>query len=168
MKKNVLLYILLAFLIVVNGFFLYNYMGIGNKEKQNGPQKPGDFIVKELGFNKSQLEQFRTLNKTHHQKMRHLSDDVRKLKEGLFDELSETTINNKLIDSITSLIGEKEKEKEAEIFYHFYSIQKICNAKQKEKFNNIIIDALHKGRGEEQRPPHERGGEHRPPPPPIH
>ncbi len=133
----------------------------GVKNKRQGPR---DFIVKELGFNESQLERFRALNQRHHRTMRHLSEDIKELKDGLFDELSVSPTNDILIDSITSLIGERQKDKETEVFYHFKRIQEICNKKQKEKFKNIIIDALHKGRGKDK-PPHRRGDEHRPPPP---
>ena len=164
MKKNLLLYILLVFLIIVNGFFLFNSIGKTSGGKQNERQRPGDFIIKELGFNELQLEQFRALNHEHHRTMRHLSDGIKELKDDLFDELTVSPINDILIDSITSLIGKRQKEKETEVFYHLRSIQEICNSKQKEKFKNIIIDALQKGGGKDK-PPHRRGDERRPPPP---
>ena len=88
MKKNLILYILLVFLIVVNGFFLFNYMGNSNKNKQKGPKGPGNFIVKELGFNEDQLKQFREKSRGHHQAMMDLSDNIKNLKDELFDRLS--------------------------------------------------------------------------------
>lgn len=165
MKKNLILYILLVFLIVVNGFFLFNYMGNGNDKKQNNPNRPGDFIVKELGFNKAQLEQFGKNSKGHHQTMIGLSADIRNLKDELFDRLSDSSLNKVTVDSITTLIGEKEKEMETETFYHFKTIQSICNDKQNEKFKKIIKDALHRGGERGQRPPPGGGEGHRPPPP---
>lgn len=164
MKKNLLLYILLIFLIIVNGFFLFNYMGKTNAGKQSERQRPGDFIIKELGFNELQLEQFRALNHEHHRTMRHLSGDLKILKDDLFDELSISPTNDMLIDSMTSLIGKKQKERETEVFYHFKRIQEICNSSQKEKFEKIIIDALRRG-GRKDKPPHRRDDKHRPPPP---
>ena len=173
--KNLILYILLVFLVVANGFFLFNYMGSSNDGKARGPQNPGNFIIKELNFNELQLEQFREKNKEHHETMMRLSNNIKELKDALFNRLPDVSLNDEAIDSITSLIGLKEKEKEKETFYHFRSIQDICNGKQKEKFKNIIRDALLKGGEREQRPPNLRGaagprhppqqGEgHRPPP----
>lgn len=163
MKKNLLLYILLIFLIVVNGFFLYNYLGNGSSEKPKGPPGVGSFIVKELGFNDTQLEAFKTLSQRHHHRMRNLSDDVKVLKDAMFNGLFEVTENKPVIDSITLLIGDKEKEKEREVFHHFKKVQQLCDENQKVKFQKIIKDALRKG-GREQRPPRQGGDGYRPPP----
>jgi len=163
MKKNLLLYILLAFLLVVNGFFLINHLSKANRK---GPKGPGNFIVKELQFNKDQLNNFDQLNDQHHNKMRLLSDDLRKLKDELFSKISVASVNENEVDSLTTLIGKKEKEKETEIFNHFRNIQDICTEKQKEKFKIIIKDALRRGDDKGQRPPGSgRPNERRSPPP---
>ncbi len=166
MKKNLLLYILLIFLIVVNGFFLFNYIGNSNSKKLEGPQSPGNFIAKELGFNKTQLEQFRENNQMHHETMMSLSEDIRGLKDELFNRLSDANIAEKVVDSITTLIAQREKEKETEVFYHFKSIQEICNEKQKEKFKDMINDAIRlEGlRDQEPPPPEGANGQRRPHP----
>lgn len=167
MKKNLLLYVLLVFLIVVNGFFLFNYLGTSDKtENRNRPKGPANFIVKELNFNDEQMLQFERVNRKHHHEMRRISDDIKQLKDALFNKISEVSINENAIDSITTLIGEKVKEKDIEAFYHFKSIQELCNDEQKEKFKRIINDALHKQGRKDNRPPLRNGdGEHRRPPP---
>ncbi|MDO5977740.1 hypothetical protein [Flavivirga spongiicola] len=167
MKKNLLLYILLVFLIVVNGFFLFNYLGSSDKiENRNRSNGPADFIVKELNFDGDQMLEFERVNREHHHKMRRISRNIKQLKDALFNRISDVSLNENSIDSITTLIGEKEKEKDMEVFYHFKDIQELCNDKQKEKLKKIINDALHKRGKKEQRPPLRNGnGEHRPPPP---
>lgn len=164
MKKNLVLYVLLVFLIAVNSFFLFNYIGKNSNNGQKGTKGPGNFIVKELGFNEAQTEQFREESQGHHEAMMNMSDDIRGLKDELFGNLSNDSVKDSTIDSITSLIGEKQKVKEVEAFYHFKMIREICNDKQKEKFKNIIKDALHRGglRGQ-MPPPPEGAGKHRPP-----
>lgn len=165
MKKNLLLYILLFFLIIVNGFFLYNYIGKSNTYKEKGRQDPMGFIIKKLKFDDVQLEKMELINEEHHHTMMLINDSARELKGELFNKLSDATIDKKVVDSITSLIGQKEKEKEAEAFYHFKSIQELCNDKQKEKFNKILIDALRKGDHRNQKPLGLDGANgHRPPP----
>jgi protein CpxP len=162
MKKNTILYILLIFLIIVNGVFLFNYLGKDQGESPRGRQTPSDFIVKELEFNKTQLAQFRENSKGHHEAIRGFSDDIKSLKDVLFGKLSDDSINDATLDSVTALIGEKEMQKEREVFSHFKMIQELSNNKQKEKFKNIIKDALHRGDRGNRPPPPEEG--HRPPP----
>lgn len=172
MKKNTFLYILLGFLIIVNGFFLYHYIVIGNV-RPDRTERDKDFIVKELEFNEDQLEEFNRISEIHHHKMMRFSDDVRYLKDELFGAISDETVNEKAIDSISALICEKETAKEKEIFYHFRMIQDIAKGEQKEKFKSILMDALRQGddgnrpppRGEEGHIPPSRMQEGRRPPP---
>ena len=175
MKKNIPLYILLFFLIVMNGFFLYNYLGIGEKDEQKGPIRPENFLVKELGFDDSQQEKLRVLGEVHHNRMRGLSDELRVLKDELFLGLSDTSLKHMNKDSIAGLIGEKETAKDLEVLRHFEQVQELCNNKQKEKFSEIIKDALRRAgrdqgpprgeRPEANRPSHNGFEENRPPPP---
>lgn len=164
MKKNTVLYILLAFLIVVNGFFLFNHLGESknNKEKENRDSM--SFVKKELNFNEVQLEKLEHISEAHHHQIRRIDKDIRGLKEVLFNKMSSISVNERAVDSITTLIGKKQKAIEAERFFYFRNILEIGDDKQKEKFKEIIKNALHKeGRGD--RPPPPNGSRHRPPPP---
>ena len=145
MKKNVILYILLAFLIIVNGFFLVNQFGKSNKRQGKEPQ-PKNFIIKELKFDASQIEQYETLYDEHKEKIKSISDNVRTLKDDFFDKVSDESVNASVVDSLATLIANAEKAKDIETFFYFRAIQKICNDKQKERFKTILKDALHKKR----------------------
>lgn len=166
MKKNLLLYVLLVFLIVANGFFLFNHLGNSDEiESRNRPKGPAHFIVKELNFDDDQMFEFKRISRHQHQKMRRIGEEVKQLKNAMFNKISDVSLDENSIDSIATLIGLKVKEKDIEAFYHFKDIQELCNDKQKEKFKRIVNDALHKGGREEQRPPVRNGdGKHRPPP----
>ncbi|WP_188466766.1 hypothetical protein [Bizionia arctica] len=165
MKKNTILYILLAFLIVFNGFFLFYFLGNTNDTVERGGGDPMSFVMKQLNFNALQLEEMEGVNKKHHQKMMRINDDLKELKDALFNNLSDVIIDNKTVDSIATLIGKKQKAKEIEAFSHFRSIQELCDDKQKQKFEEIIKDALRRG-DSENRPPQGKGPDgHRPPPP---
>ena len=143
MTKNTILYVLLAFLFIANGFFLYDYLG---KPDRDGPRNnPEQFIVKELNFNADQMQEFKGLGKNHRERMMRLDQEQKQLKDQLFSKVSEKNINPLEINSIGSLIGENNKNKDLEVFNHFRSIQEICDNNQKEKFKRIIMDALHKG-----------------------
>ena len=167
MKKNIVLYILLVFLIVVNGFFVFNYIGKSNDNKGEGRKDPMSFLRKELKFNDAQLEKLQTINATHHENMMRTNDALRGLKDTLLSNISNASVDENAIDSITRLIGVKQANLEKEIYYHFNSIHELCDDKQKEKFTKIIKDALRRGGDQGGRPPGgERPDGQRPPPPP--
>ena len=141
-------------------------MGKSNDNTPKRPQENRDFIVKELGFNKSQLEQFKENSEGHHEIMMQLSEEIRNLKDNLFDKLSDNSMNDATLDSISSLICEIEKQKDKEVFSHFKMIQDLSNPKQKEKFKTILKDALRQG-DQGNRPPPPNGEEGQRPPPRI-
>lgn len=140
MKKNILLYILLIVLVVMNGFFMVKIFG----DKHPPDRNPGLFIAKELNFDTAQMQEFEKINNVHHEAMREISRDIKKLKDQLFNQLSETEVNETKINDITSRIGEKERQKDLKTFYHFKAVQKICVDEQRPRFNSIIQDALHR------------------------
>ncbi len=155
MKKNLLIYIMLVFLMVVNVFFLVNYLGNDKNQQQLERKPPGAFLAKELDFDQGQKEAFRALTREHRRKMRGISDEIRELKDVFFQGLSDTSEHGMNIDSIAALIGNLEKEKDLEVYHHFEKVRELCNATQKEKFGKIIQDALRKG-ARAQGPPHGR------------
>ncbi|WP_405296444.1 Spy/CpxP family protein refolding chaperone [Algibacter sp. Ld11] len=165
MKKNIVLYILLVFLVVVNVFFLYNYIGKPGVEERKERQDPMSFIVDELNFNEQQLEAVQNLNKEHHESMMRNNSGIRKFKDALFDKLSDEKIDPKVVDSLARIIALKEMEFDKMAFYHFRDIQELCNPQQKEKFKSIMNDALKKGSNKRERP-NKDGGERNGPPPP--
>jgi len=141
MKKNVLLYILLGFLMIMNGFFLFNHLGKPN-QKRPPNDRPVKFIADRLEFDASQLEQFQDLDLEHREKMRLIVDKIKTSKDALFDKLSDDTMHPSEIDSFASIIADREKAKDLETFRFFREVGRICNKDQKEKLKSIIKDAL--------------------------
>ncbi|WP_298551080.1 hypothetical protein [uncultured Algibacter sp.] len=163
MNKNLLLYILLVFLIVVNGFFLYNYLGRGEQEQELQERKPPiAFLGKELGFDDAQKEEFRALTRTHRRKMRGISDDIRGWKDDLFKGLSDDSLTDIDTEALAYLIGQSEAAKDLEVLRHFKQVRELCNDQQKEKFSKIIKDALRHGSREQGPPPEGRPNRDRP------
>ncbi|WP_422107995.1 Spy/CpxP family protein refolding chaperone [Winogradskyella sp.] len=169
MKKQLPLYIfyvLLLFLMVVNGFFLFRYLGESNQKDDKGLKEPNNFITKRLDFSEDQLKQFNALEVGHREKMTSISEQIRRSKDALFNNVSKANIDRSVIDSITSVIGDYEKEKDLEVFNHFRAIYNICNESQKAKFDDLIKDALHRRRPPRgHRPPDGKGKDRHGPPP---
>ena len=117
MTKNTILYVLLAFLIIANGFFLYDYLG---KPDRDGPRNnPEQFIVKELNFNSDQMQEFKGIGKNHRERMMKLDQEEKQLKDQLFSKISEKNVILLEIERITSLIGENRTFKRFRSFQSF-------------------------------------------------
>ncbi|MDT0557303.1 hypothetical protein RM697_01505 [Ichthyenterobacterium sp. W332] len=147
MKKNSLIYSLLAFLVIANGFFLFHFV----KGPKKRDQKPELFMVKQLDFNDNQLEEYKIISDLHFEKMKTTSKAIRSLKDQLFTKVSNANIESNFIDSITTLIGNYEKDKDYELFFHLQKVRSICNDKQKEKFEAIMKKTLKRGERQKRR-----------------
>lgn len=141
MKKNTIVYLLIVFLAIANIFLMVNYLG-HPKGKKGG--NPGDFVAKELKFDDSQMQQFKTLNDNHEVEMRAIAGHAKKLKGSLFTKISEENVSSNTIDSIITLIGAYESKRDLKTYKHFREIQEICTDEQKERFNSIVKQALKK------------------------
>ncbi|RAJ16879.1 Spy/CpxP family protein refolding chaperone [Olleya aquimaris] len=138
MKKNTILYLLIFVLIVVNGFFLYNYLV---RPQHQGPKESGNFIAKELHLNKAQMQEFNTLEDKHHNVMKGINDDIKNDKDALFEKITASQINKATVDSLITSITNKKGLKEKEMFSRLRGIYLLCNDKQKERFSDIIKKA---------------------------
>ena len=171
MKKQFPLYIfyaLLLFLMVVNGFFLFKYLGESNQTEVKELKSPNNFITKRLNFNEDQLVQFNDLEREHRKRMKSISEKIKMSKGVLFGYVSKPDVDASIIDSITTVIGNHEKAKDMEVFEHFKAIYKICDDSQKAEFKHLVKDALHRRPPRRKRPPEGRGDDRHGPPPPRH
>ena len=66
----------------------------------------------------------------------------RKLHDSFFDLLNQNDPDSAVIDSMASLIASNRKQIELLTFQHFSEIRKVCTEEQKQKFDQIINDAL--------------------------
>lgn len=152
MKKNTLLYIILIVLLLANGYFISQHLGRSDRgdRRSRGPE---NFISKQLGLDASQLQQYQKLRTSHRETMKSIDADIRVLKDEFFSNLSNESIRPSEIDSIASLISEKEKLKDIGVFNHFKALRALCNDEQKAKFNEIMKDGLRpRGRKDGRKP----------------
>lgn len=150
MKKNLLLFILLIFLVLMNGTLLFLFFS-----KPHGrPAPPHVFIVKELGFTPVQMQQYDSLQEEFESVMRPLREKTRTTKDALFNSISKEKDPEKAIDSLTSLIGTLAKKEDLQVANHFRAIYELCDEHQKRQFRSILKDALRgPGKGDRRPPP---------------
>jgi len=138
MKKNTVLYVLLIVLIIMNGFFLFNYLG---RPQHKGVKASSAFIVKELNFNESQLAEFKQLEENHHIAMQSIGDDIKVNKDKLFKKITAPTIDRVKVDSLIHEISKTDVLREKELFNKLRGIYEICNENQKKQFTDILKKA---------------------------
>ncbi len=163
MKKNKLLYILLAFLVLMNGFFLFQHFKSIRQDRSVG-DRHSHFIAKQLNFDAEQLQEFKAMDKAHRSKIHSLVDNIRVSKETLFNKLYTDTVDDSELEAITDQIAKNEKAKDLETFRFFKALGEMCNEDQKKRFKSIVEDALHRNGRRNKKGLSRPRDQHRPPP----
>lgn len=122
-----------------------------DKRPQEGG--PKDFLIRELNFNEKQKQDYQILIDEHKSDMKVLMDKIRTAKEKLWDNLSGTDTGSNSADSISSEIGNYQKEIELVTFRHFQKVRELCDDNQKKKFDEVIKEVIN------------MMGQNKPPPP---
>jgi hypothetical protein len=113
------------------------------------------FLTKELSFTPRQVFQFDSLRNLHRMTMDSLNDKVRRLRDQLFDGLTEPKANAAVANDITRQIGSNLALIDQATYDHFKQLQTLLNYNQQRKFDNIIKQVLHMMA--QQAPPPPRG-----------
>ena len=155
---------LVAVLVVLN-VALLAFLWTSKKNDVNYTNRPGDgraYLIKSLKLNDKQQQQFDSLRKNHFEQMTSYNEEMRRLKDELFDNLHQPAIGN--IDSITNRIGEIQSKIDLQTFRHFSAVRAMLNEDQKSKFDITIKDVLHRMAPKGDRPPGPGEREGGPPP----
>lgn len=118
--------------------------------------KPSDILVEELKLDPEQIRQFEALKEEHREKIRELMNAGHELRNSYFDLLKSDSVDQKAVTEKAALIAANQQSIELATFEHFQKVRQLCNAGQKEHFDQIINDVLR------AMAPH--GGPHGPPP----
>ena len=108
------------------------------------PPHPGELMVKELDFTDEQTVKFENITKQHIAKVEKNRKHVRAEKRALFKAVPDK-LSPHQVDSITSIIGNLEKELDVITYNHFSDIYALCNEEQKTKFSLLIDGIMRKG-----------------------
>lgn len=120
-----LLFILMLLLNVgIISFFLLFRHGHNHKPHQG----PRDTVIKELNFNKEQIEKYDLLIEIHRAEMRKIEDSIDEVKTTLYHNFN--TDNNVQNDSLLTVIGNHFKNREHLHLSHFNDIKKLCTPEQ--------------------------------------
>jgi Spy/CpxP family protein refolding chaperone len=113
---------------------------------------PSNFIIKELNLNAAQIENFNQLKFAHQDSVQSLKNTGRELREDYFKLLRNDTTDNILADQLLIQIANNQKAIEQITFEHFQSVKNICDSVQKDKFDSIILEVIHKMKDNRPKP----------------
>jgi periplasmic protein CpxP/Spy len=161
MNKTNFLTIGIVLLLVLNAvtLFILFHMHFGARHDEHNGQGPENFIVEQLKLNSKQQDQFAELRREHHDSMRNIRDQQKKLHDEYFTLLKSNDPDQKKVDSLASMMGNEQKQMEIFTFNHFQKLRAICRDDQKKLFDNTIDEiartVLHQPPGPPGPPPHE-------------
>ena len=103
-------------------------------------ENAGEFLVKQVGFDADQQEQYSRMREAH-QKMSHeTQDSLRFYKNSLFSNLP--TRDSIAAELASANIARLQRKIEMNTFNHFAAVRTLCTPEQTEKFDRIIDDVL--------------------------
>lgn len=138
---------------------------------QHGPESPKDYVIRNVQLTPVQVARYDSLVNQHQKAMRQLRAQSADIRKALFDHLKKGDYAvgnaNPVIDSLTALIGSKQREIESVTYDHFAEVRKLCTPDQQAKFDEIISEVTRMmGNGGGRRPPSPRDRRQDGPPPP--
>jgi hypothetical protein len=144
--QNRFLVLLVAFLLIANlGLMLYFFVFKGGDEQRNRPPRVSDFVQKELGFNPDQTTKFQQLRDEHREAIKPVVEDMKKLKDSLYNLLQKPRVDDSAAAVMADKIGERQQQWELMIFHHFQKVRAICDSSQLPKFDSLVHRMINRG-----------------------
>lgn len=122
--------------LIVGNIILASVLFFGGKKKGHHPHGPKHLIIQKLQFDEAQQVAYEGLIKSHRSLIGEKDGEIRSLKKALLSTLNRPQ-NNAFIDSISSEIGNIQKEIEIIHYNHFVSIKELCREDQLQNFESL-------------------------------
>jgi Spy/CpxP family protein refolding chaperone len=154
--QNKLLVLLVAILLVANLCLMLYFFVFKNHHEPEKSRPVSDFVQKELGLNAEQAEKFKQLRDEHKAAVKPVVDDMKRLKNSLYNLLQNPQADDSAAKAIAKQIGEKQQELEMLIFHHFEKVRAICDSSQLPKLDTLLHRMIDKWPGMRKRKPADR------------
>ena len=136
--QNKFLVLLVAILLVVNLCLMLYFFVFKNRHQPERSHPVSDYMQKELGLNPEQTEKFKQLRDEHRAAVKPIVDDMKRLKDSLYNLLQDPQTNDSSAKAIAEQIGDKQEEWEILIFHHFEKVRAICDSSQLPKLDTLV------------------------------
>jgi len=135
--QNKFLVLLVAILLVANLCVMLYFFVFKNHEPEKS-RPVSDFMQKELGLNAEQTEKFKHLRDEHRAAVKPVVEEMKRLKDSLYNLLQDPQSNDSSVQAIAERIGDKQEEWEILIFHHFEKVRLICDSSQLPKLDTLV------------------------------
>lgn len=136
--------ILLLTNIALIAFILFNKPEEKRSGRADREAMMVEFLQKEVGFDKQQMQQYDTLNKQHKEKMKLRFDDIRSNKQKVYQTVGSQAFSDSAINDAATKLSGSQKDIETNMLQHFAAIRKICTPEQQPKFDSMIYKIWNK------------------------
>ena len=144
LTQNRFLVLLVAILLVANlGLMLYFFVFRSRHDPERA-HPVSDLMQKELGLDAEQTEKFHQLRDQHRAAVKPIVDDMKRLKDSLYNLLQDPQANDSSARAIAEQIGDKQEEWEILIFHHFEKVRAICDSGQLPKLDTLVHKMINK------------------------
>jgi len=142
--QNKFLVLLVAILLVANLCLMLYFFVFKDRHAPERSHPVSDLMQKELGLNADQTEKFKQLRDQHRAAVKPVVDEMKRLKDSLYNLLQNPQANDSAAKVIAQQIGEKQEELEILIYHHFEKVREICDSSQLPKFDTLVHRMINK------------------------
>jgi|SRR5690554_4621964 len=145
LKENKFAAITITLLVILNLallsiFALPKFMHNSSAKKHN--KGSGHYMANRIGFNETQLAEYRTLLENHRSNKNELQRNIDTKRKELYDLLKVEGNHAKQVDSLTNEIGMLSSQTEKATYQHFANIRALCTPEQLIKLDNMLKEAM--------------------------
>ncbi|HDP54795.1 MAG TPA: periplasmic heavy metal sensor [Bacteroidetes bacterium] len=103
------------------------------------PKKQAEVLSRELNLTPDQEKQFQELRQSYFLQTQHNKRELREKYRAVMEELSSTSLNKALLDSMVREIGKLHMEQQYATIDHFLTLQSLCTDEQYHKLQQHLI-----------------------------
>jgi protein CpxP len=155
-SKNKLLVIIMVILLLTNialiAFILFNKPEEKRSGRADREAMMTEFLQKQIGFDKQQMQQYDTLNNRHKEKMKMRFDEMRNNKQLIYQSVGSQAFSDSAINEAAIKLSAPQKDVETTMLQHFATIRKICTPEQQPKFDSLIYKIWNKAGDKKKKP----------------
>lgn len=147
--KNKVLVSIIGILLLANiAMLVFLVSGMRRPERElPDAKKPVhstvSFLENKIGFDKHQINQFNQLKEEHYKKLNPLFEDLRITKDNFF-VLVKNPVPDSDLDSLASIIGQKQKLLDLQVFRTVQEARSLCTSEQQAKFDSLLPKIAYK------------------------
>ncbi len=120
--------------------------------KKNEPRNPGErragimieTLQKEVGFNETQMAEYKALKELQKETVRPLFEEMRKAKETLFLLMGDSTASDSTVQAAADVIAKQQKSLDLHTLQHFKKVRSLCTPEQQIKYDSAIVKMFRK------------------------